>query len=205
MRSVILLAYLLITCFAAKAQLFSGSFKKGFYYNDTGVKVPGTIKPEQTFILFKQKGSSAEQQISAGDIKGYVIATDSFTVSHNAILGKPHFLKVLINNATKLYFYRADEKVNFETYAKEIPAGATTNFKKGTGKERSKYYFYGKTPNALLLLNDQNFVEVMSGIMADKPEIVERIKDKTVNLDNLNEWVIFYNKEKADYPPALGN
>ncbi|MEO6150888.1 MAG: hypothetical protein ABIN95_09270 [Mucilaginibacter sp.] len=196
MRKIIFLVCLLTTCFTVKAQLFTPGLDEGYYYDNTGAKISGFIRAgENQFFFKKYKKDVSEKKIAAGDIKGYVMGKDSFTVSRNPVFKKPPFLKVLINNSTKLYFFKADEKISFE------PVSATsTGFAAGTGKGRSKYYFYGADPDALQLITETNFIAAMSELMGDKPEIIERVKDKTITLKNLEEWVLFYNQEKAAYP-----
>jgi len=57
-------------------------------------------------------------------------------------------------------------------------------------------YYYGTDPDNLTKLTHKEFMDVMSKIMADKPEIVSKIQDKTYRYSDMKELLIYYKTGK---------
>ncbi|MBB5394889.1 hypothetical protein [Mucilaginibacter sp. AK015] len=77
--------------------------------------------------------------------------------------------------------------------AAALSVGASFSYNK-------KSYYYGKTPDNVVKLDKKHFIEVMSAMMADKPETVERIKSKKLRLGDMDDLLYFY--KYGIMPPA---
>ena len=91
------------------------NFKKGYYYDNNGVKVKGRIEkspqiytnipPKARYILFKTDSSGEKSEILLQDLKSFVIEKDSFVV----VLVKSNTqLRHTIDNILG-YYYDVDE------------------------------------------------------------------------------------------------
>ena len=179
MRSILLLLLFLIITAESKAQLFSGRFGPGYYYTIDGQKVVGKIDrnadlywedPKNRYLLFKP--DFQERQVDYKGIRSFVVDKDSFTVSHTEFLA----YRVLLNTPVKLYSYF---KWPPFAYGRVYPVKETT-------------YLYGSSPDDVTFVTRENFIEVMSMIMADKPNVVAKIKDKTYRLAWIDDLITYY-------------
>jgi hypothetical protein len=210
MRKILPLFCILSITISAKAQFFSRNWTEGAYYDSVGIKHDGLIAweaPQSSiftgkldYIRFKPKKDADGLKIYAQGFKSFVLGEDSFAVSKSALLAKNPFLKVLINNndTTKLYVYLIAKKMNVGGIA-----GSFGMFTAGLGlslKYFSSTYYYGTNPDNLTKLDKKQFIEVMTRIMADKPEAVKRIKDKKLRYGDMEDLLYFYKYDVM--PPA---
>jgi hypothetical protein len=132
------------------------------------------------------------------------MGTDSFAISHHKALYYAPVLKVLVNSPTKLYYWTADV-VNWGTYfgavGGVIGAAVSSKAKSNLTKGFSAAYFYGSNPDTLQLITRKNFIEIMSNILADKPEVVARIKDKTFDIFLMDDLLTYYRTGEIPYNP----
>jgi hypothetical protein len=210
MRKILLLLCILSITITAKAQFFSRNWTEGAYYDSVGIKHGGLIAWEAPtsaiylgrldYIRFKPKKDADGAKIYARGFKSFVMGEDSFVVSKSALLAKNPFLKVLVSNndTTKLYAYLV---------AKQIPVGGIAGsfgmLTAGLGfslKYFSSTYYYGTNPDNLTKLDKKQFIEVMTRIMADKPEAVTRIKNKKLRYGDMDDLLYFYRYDVM--PPA---
>lgn len=64
---------------------------------------------------------------------------------------------------------------------------------------KSEYYF-SDDPDNIIELTKKNFIEIMSKIMSEKPELIERIKDKRLRIGDMD--AVFYFYKYGLMPPA---
>jgi hypothetical protein len=58
-------------------------------------------------------------------------------------------------------------------------------------------YYYGENTATMKRLNDQNFEDIMTDIMGDYPEVVDKIKAKVYVLENIDQLIAYFNQLKA--------
>jgi hypothetical protein len=76
----------------------------------------------------------------------------------------------------------------------------------GMGRAQVTYY-YGPNTAVMDMLTPQNFEDVMSDIMGDYPEILEKIRDHQFNLGNIQKLIAYFKQVKAAHKndPQSGN
>ncbi len=199
MKKFLLLLFIFNITLSAEAQLFRKTWEKGSYIDSSGNHFSGLIyyslpdasvfKGKGDHLLYKTNTNADKQKIPSGQIKSFVIDTDSFTVSHSIVLEKFPFLQVMINHQTKLY-YSAINSGSTPVLGAALIGGAL-GAAAMHGKNASGYY-YGTDEDHLNLLRGKNFVETMTMLMADKPEVVAKIKDKTFKLGSITDLLNYY-------------
>lgn len=199
MKKILLLLCIFSITFTAKAQLFRKTWENGSYTDTAGHKFSGLIfyaLPEASVfkgkgdrLFFKINKDAAQQKIPSTLIRSFVISTDSFTVSHHPSLEKFPFLQVVIDHETKLY-YSAITQSSIPVIGGGLVGGAIGAVAL-SGKGGSAYYF-GPDENHLTTLVHKNYIEVMSKLMADKPEVVERIRHKKFPSKSTANLITYY-------------
>lgn len=105
-------------------------------------------------------------------------------VSHDPQLATAPFVAVAIDKAIKLF-------VSYTT--RSSPSGGIGPLPIGLSFNRKKaIYYYGEDADIVTKLDKSNFVEAMSRIMSDKPEIVSKVVDKTYKYRNITELIHVY-------------
>ncbi len=225
MKAIILPFLILLFGFNTYAQLFAGGkFEEGYYYDINGQKVNGLIDrnpsgkgivKNEGFIEFKEDAKAPKQRLSASMIHGFVVAKDSFTLAHAPMHGawsknELDFVKVVIDGPTKLYAINGNTKSG--SGIRVIPAlstgigtggssgmggglGISIGGGGGGGSARIAYY-YGETTTSMVELKPQTFIEIMTDIMGDEPQAVEKIRDKTFNYNNVDSLIKYFNQLK---------
>lgn len=199
MKKFLLLFCILSITKTTEAQLFRKNWEVGSYIDSSGKEFSGLIyyslpdasifKGKGDYLQYKNSTDAEKQKIPSNQIKSFVISTDSFTVSHFITLEKFPFLQIMINHQTKLY-YSAINSGSMPVVGAALLGGAL-GAAAMHGKNGSAYY-YGSDPDHLTLLKGKNFVETMSTLMADKPEVVAKIKDKTFKLGSITDLLNYY-------------
>lgn len=216
MRYLIIISFLLIYN-VSNAQLLGlgNRWEAGYYYDVNGQKVNGLIdqrpsgrspQPGEGFILFKETKDAEKQKLSASMIRSYVIATDSFTVTHNnynelRTENGMDFIKVLVDEPLKLYAGSTHTGSAVRPSiggglgsGGGIGGGISINLGKG-GSSRFVYY-YGTNPDMLTEVTRKNFAEIMTEIFASQPDAVEKIKNKTYKFNDIPDLVAYFNQLK---------
>ena len=229
MRLPFLTGLFLLTALSASAQLGLNQWDDGYFYDANGKKVPGQIvvspsgrspQDSEGFILFRKDKGEEKEKLTASMVHSFVAGRDSFTVAHAPRTGvwtgrSIDFVKVLVNEPTKLYAttggaaggrgmspgIRPSLGIGGGSFGSGIGGGLGINLGGGGGKSKPVYY-YGDDPNSLTELRKDNFVEIMSEIMASQPEIVEKIKNKKYRYGNMDQLVLdFYRAKEASPKP----
>ncbi|MCR8556085.1 hypothetical protein KXD93_00440 [Mucilaginibacter sp. BJC16-A38] len=192
-----------------------GNTETGFIRVNPSAK--GPVKDEG-FIEFKDNNKTEPFKLSASDLKSFVIGRDSFVVAHapnNEIWAKKEldFVKVALNEDVKLYMAGGGGKggggrgfgispdlgvgVGAGTggYGSGVGAGVSIPIfggGGGGGSVEKTVYYYGENTAQMKRITNENFEDVMSDIMGDYPEVVDKIHAKVYMLANIDRLIVYY-------------
>jgi len=226
MRSILIILFFLLLGVSAKSQKWpAGSFTDirgnkvtGFINDNPGGK--GPIKDEG-FIEFKDNEKTNPYKLSASDLKSYTVGKDSFVVAHapynqNWTKKELDFVKVELDEETKLYVAMVGLVTSGGHGIGVHPtggvglgtggyggAGAGVSIDIGHGGSRAgkvqTTYYYGPNTAHMQLLTPDNFVDVMSDIMGDEPDVVDKIKQGQFILGNMPQLIAYFKTVKASH------
>jgi hypothetical protein len=225
MKSVILSSFILLLAFTAQAQ----KFVAGYYYDINGQKVPGFINrypsgkgivKNEGFIEFREDDKARPQRLSASMIHSFVIGRDSFTIAEPPRYGGPwtknglDFVQVVVSSTTNLYRISGGSSgggggggihpefgTGIGTGGMGMGGGIGIDLGgggSGGGSMRSAYY-YGETTGTMKALQKETFVEVMTDVMGDEPDVVEKIRSGIFNINNVDGLVMYYDHMVASH------
>ncbi|WP_214653076.1 hypothetical protein [Mucilaginibacter segetis] len=190
-----------------------GNKSTGLIHTDPHGK--GPIKNEG-FIEYKEDKKAKTIELSTSDLRCFVAGQDSFVVAHapgNETWGKNEFDFVRIAVAGPLNIYAANgggskgsgihvsPGFGLSTgggYGTSYGGGLGISFGGGGKRSKTSYYFGSNTAD-MVHLNDDNFIDVMSEVMADEPEVVERIRAGQYNLGNMEKLITYFKKKKESH------
>lgn len=204
MRKLFLLFVLVTTATISRAQLSNIQFDEGTVYHTTGEIFHGSVSwsppskgqyPDGDQILFKNQGSPDIFPIPYFKIKTFTMGPDSFVVSTNINLKNSPILLVEVNGPVCLYAAKIFKQgfpllIGSGGGGGNIGVGLEVGTAIGRGVRTS--YYFGKNANNVTKLDKKNFIENMSLILADKPEVVAKIKDKTFRYGDMDALLKYY-------------
>lgn len=222
--SAILILAVLFSVSLAKAQ----KWQPGTFTDIKGNKVTGLIQEnpsgkgpikDEGFIAFKDDSKSNPYKLSASDLKSFTVGKDSFVVAH-----APHnetwtkreldFVKVALDEETKLYVANVGTGGGGSGFgiSPEFGGGVGTGgyggagggvaINLGGGGRNSKVittYYYGANTAEMQQLTPLNFKDVMSDIMGDEPEVVEKIQANQFNLGSMGKLIVYFKQVRASH------
>lgn len=223
MRSIVILLFFLLGYTAVQAQKWQpGNFTDVKGNRETGLirinpsgKAP--IKDEG-FIEFREDEKANPYKLSASDLRSFVAGKDSFVVAHapqNASWGKEEtdFVKVVLDEPTKLYLAQGGKGsggsgfgispgvgLGYGTggYGGGVGGGIGISLGGGHGGRGGKsIYYYGSNTADMKQLTDENFEDIMTDIMGDEPDVVEKIHAHQYTLKNIEKLIAYFKS-----PPA---
>ncbi|HVW95819.1 MAG TPA: hypothetical protein VHA56_07610 [Mucilaginibacter sp.] len=175
---------------------------------------------DEGFIEFRDNKKSHSFKLSASELKSFVQDRDSFVVAHPPYgeeWGKKEldFVQVEIDGFLKLYVSggggsgRGGSGIGFSpgigigagSYGGGVSAGVSVPIFGGGrsgGKSEKTAYYYGENTAAMKRLTDENFEDVMSDIMGDEPEVVDKIHAKVYVLANIERLINYFNQVKMN-------
>ena len=179
----------------------------------------GPIKDEG-YIEFKDDSKANPYKLSASDLKSFMIGRDSFIVAHapgNSNWSKKEldFVLVALDEETKLYVANVatgggggglGSRVQPE-FGGGIGTGGYGGFgggvginlgggSGGKGKVITTFY-YGANTAVMQQLTPINFKDVMSDIMGDEPDVVDKIQSGQFNIYNVDKLIAYFKQAKA--------
>lgn len=179
----------------------------------------GPIKDEG-YIEFKDDSKANPYKLSASDLKSFMIGRDSFIVAHapgNSNWSKKEldFVLVALDEETKLYVANVatgggggglGSRVQPE-FGGGIGTGGYGGFgggvginlgggSGGKGKVITTFY-YGANTAVMQQLTPINFKDVMSDIMGDEPDVVDKIQSGQFNIYNVDKLIAYFKQVKA--------
>ena len=179
----------------------------------------GPVKDEG-FIEFKEDNKSNSFKLSATELRSFVIGRDSFVVAHapgNETWAKNEFdfVRVVLDEDLKLYAaggVKTGSGGNGLSFAPGVSTGVGTGGYAGTavgggvsvpiggvgsgGYYEKAVYYYGDNTANMKRLNDQNFEDIMTDMMGDYPEVVDKIKAKVYVLENIDRLITYFKEVK---------
>jgi hypothetical protein len=224
MRSILIILFFMLTYVSAKSQ----KWQPGSFTDTKGNKVNGLIREnpsskgpikDEGFIEVKDGEKSNPYKLSASDIQSFTIGKDSFVVAHapgNSNWSKKEldFVKVALDEQIKLFV------ANVGTggggghaigVSPEFGAGVGTGGYSGAGGgvavnlgggghgKITTTYYYGATTAEMEQITPINFKDVMSDVMGDEPEVVEKIQAGQFNLNNMDKLIAYFKQVKASH------
>lgn len=215
MRKISLIFFFLAASLLANAQSQRKWFE-GTVYHSSGEIYDGLISwapphkgeyEDGDQILYCADEKSEVFPIPYYKINSFVMGADSFVVSHNVLFKNSPFMIVAVDNPTKLFAVKTAKNgfpliINTGGFTGNVGMGVGVGTRIGAGTKTT--YYYGTNKDNVTKLDKKNFMEVMSAIMADKPEVVAKIKDKTFRYGDIEDLLNFYRtgempKKSNDY------
>jgi hypothetical protein len=210
-------------------QVQAQKWQSGYFYDTKGNKETGSIRlrpggkgpvKDEAFLEFKQNSKENPFKLSAGDLRSVVIGRDSFVVAAEPQTANwqyaVDFVKVVLDEDVKLYYFRGDGgsggggiKPGLEAglgggtggYGGGIGAGISIPIGHGGdgGGGNRVVYYYGENTAVMKELNPLNFVDIMSDIMGDEPDIVDALRENKYSLNNINKLIADFETAKASH------
>ena len=207
----------MLICVTAKSQ----KWQNGYFYDVRGNKVAGLIRlypsgrnpiKDEAFIEYKEFDKASSIKLSASDLHSFIVAKDSFVVAANGGWSQYEldFVKVALNTPIRLYQAQGyggngGSGVSFGTdlgvgagtggYGGGIGGGISIPIGGGgRGGSKSSIYFYGSNTANMKPISNQEFIDVMSEVMADEPDAVEQIKLGKYNLGSMEKLLAYFKK-----------
>jgi len=192
-----------------------GNIQNGLIRVNPSGKAP--IKDE-AFIEFREDKNTEPFKLSASDLKSFVVGKDSFVVAHapqNETWSKNEvdFVKVVLNeDPVKLYAANAGSgggsgfgfspgistglgSGGYGGFGAGLGGGISIPIGSGRKGEKTAWYFGENTAEMKRLTND-NFEDIMTDIMGDYPDIVDKIRSKVYVLANIEKLVAYFKHVK---------
>ncbi len=187
----------------------------------------GPVKDEG-FIEFKENNKSNSFKLSASEIRSFVIGRDSFVVAHppfNEQWAKNEFdfVKVAVDEYVKVYMAGVGKGggkrggpgfgispglgIGTGGYGSGVGVGVGGTIPifggggGGSEADQKVAYYYGSNTADMKRLTNENFEDVMSDIMGDEPEVVDKIHAKVYMLANIDRLISYFNQVKAGKKP----
>jgi hypothetical protein len=212
-------------CFTS-LNLHAQKWQPGYFFDVKGNKVPGLIQTNPSgkgpiknegFIVYKDNAKANEIKLSAGEIKYFVAGQDSFIVAHPPSYetwpkADLDFVKVELDEPLKLYTYNGSSGKGGGGF-KLAPSfsggfgtggygGGGVGISLGSGGNSGGYargatYYFGTSVGDMSQVTPMNFVDVMTDIMADEPQVVEAIQQGKFSLNKMSNLLTYYRKLKA--------
>jgi hypothetical protein len=191
----------------------------GYIYPNPGGRGPFR---DEGFIEFKDEEHSTPYYLSARDLQSFVAGRDSFVVAHapgNETWAKREFdfVRVAIDEPIKIYATRGagnggsggGKKVSVSpelgigtgTYGTSYGGGVGINIGGGGGggNNNKLSYYYGSSTATMQHLTNENFVDIMSEVMADEPEVVEQIRANHFGIKNIEKLIAYFYKVRDSH------
>ena len=209
-RALITILFISSFAFKANAQFDdAGSFRNGFYYDSHGVKHTGLIKFKVTktnlwglrskivsSFIFKTDQNSEKQIIEAVNTKSVVALADSFIV-HTIFSVNKKGEKV--TDSTAVFVQVELDNGGNSIYSAQY---GLTGFHNGAGTSFTDYviydqYYYGDNMDNAILINKDNFADIMYNTLKDSPVIVNKVKSGKYKYEDIGSVLSNYKKEKG--------
>lgn len=215
----------MLVAISAKSQ----KWQPGSFTDIKGNKVTGLIREnpsnkgpirDEGFIEFKDDSKTNPYKLSASDLKSFTIGKDSFVVAHapgNSNWSKKEldFVMVALDEETKLYVANVatggggggGSRISPE-FGGGIGTGGYSGFGGGVGINlgggggKGKVittYYYGSNTATMQQLTPINFKDVMSDIMGDEPDVVDKIQSGQFNIYNADKLIAYFKQVKASH------
>jgi hypothetical protein len=184
----------------------------------------GPIKNEG-FIDYKEDAKANAMKLSASDLRSFVMGKDSFIVAATPKEGwtknELDFVKVVVDAPLRLFEVSGGTGGGGSGFSPGISVGAGGGtggyggggFGGGVGGGVSipifggggggrgggkTVYYYGANTAEMKLITDENFIDVMTEIMGDEPDVVEKIQTKKFGPKNMDKLIAYFKQVQAE-------
>jgi hypothetical protein len=221
-RKLICLSIICLLFVVGKLQ--AQTWQPGSYYDVKNNKFNGLVSikmsgahpvPDEAFIEYKPNDKANPVKISASELSSFVMGRDSFIVAVAPRTGpwskyELDFVKVVVDADPKLYMFKG--KVSGGGVQPDVGIGVGGGFGTGgggfgmglgggisipLGGSTVTGYYYGANTAVMKQLTPVNFIDVMSEILGDEPEIVDQLHQNKYNLRNIDKLINNYYKAQA--------
>jgi hypothetical protein len=180
------------------------SYRQGYYYNTSGQKKSGLISFEasENCIHFKPDKDSRSEKIKIDSIKSLVMANlkpDSLTVlTEDNKEGKKYFARLLLaSSASNLYYKYYETGGSSFANVSYIPSpNSTTSTQTRVSYSNSPGYsgvsIMYQDGNTTHELTKKNYVEVLTKVFADDPELLKEIQSTDAKFKNVHDMLNNY-------------
>jgi len=185
----------------------------------------GPIKDEG-FIEYKENAKAESIKLSASDLRSFVAGKDSFIVAAAPRQGWSKydldFVQVVVDAPLRLFIAQGSSGGGGGGFSPGLSIGAGAGagtggygggfgggvgggvsipiFGGGGGRGGGKaQYFYGANTAEMQPITNENFVDVMSEIMGDEPEVVEKIQTKKFGPNNMTKLIAYFKQVQASH------
>ncbi|MBE7176074.1 MAG: hypothetical protein INR69_06705 [Mucilaginibacter polytrichastri] len=208
LRPILPILFLLALAAPANAQAFNkfipGHFTddKGFVYNGLICLRPSYYEKGSDYphILYKPTENGSKQNIPLENVTSFVIARDSFVTARNAQNREFYWLRVLIDAPVKVFSMEIPGTRSAPVrpsigigggggFGVGMGGGVGINLGGGKGKNA---YVYGRDESAVQVLDRKNYNEVMEKVLADRPDLLEQVRDKKFRFGDLEKLADTY-------------
>ncbi|MCQ6959418.1 hypothetical protein [Mucilaginibacter aquariorum] len=216
MRKILFIIFILAGTLTTNAQGPQRKWYAGTLYHTSGEIFDGLISwtpprkgeyEDGDQVLYRADEKSEVFPIPYYKINSFVMGNDSIVVSHNVLFKNSPFMTVVLDNPTKLYTNKIMKNgfplmINTGGFTGNVGMGVGVGTSVGGGVKTT--YYYGISPDKVTKLEKKQFIEVMSTILADKPDVVAKIKDKTFRYGDMDDLINYYKtgqmpKKSYDY------
>lgn len=196
-----------------------GNIEKGLIR--VNPKGKGPVKDEG-YIEFRYDGKTDPFKLSAEELRSFVIGRDSFVVAHPPGLetwanNGLDFVRVVLDEDYKLYAAGGVAEgsggggLSIEPgiatgigtggygsgFGTAVGGGVSIPVFGGGGiRYEKEVFYYGDNTADMKRLNKGNFIDIMTDIMGDYPDIVDKIRAKIYTLRNIDKLIALYNQRK---------
>jgi hypothetical protein len=220
MRSVLIFSVFMLLVVSVKAQ----SWQSGYFYDVKGIKSTGLIRVDprgkgpikgEGYIEYKEDKKAPTMRLSASDLRSFVAGRDSFVVAAVPQQGWSEydmdFVRVVIDAPIRLFAaagstgggglgIHPDVGVGIGTggYGGGFGGGISIPIGGGRNRGSSKMlYFYGANTAEMKLITNENFIDIMSEVMGDEADVVEKIQTKKFSLNSMDKLIAYFNQMQA--------
>jgi hypothetical protein len=188
----------------ANAQTVTRKWYDGTLYHTDGEVFKGLISwtpprkgehEDGDEVLYRYDANAETIPVPYYKVKCFTMGTDSFVVSHNVLFKNTPFMIVALDNATKVYEVKSAKKgipIMLNTDGGGANFGVGMGIATTIGGGTKTTWYYGANADNVTRLHKKNFIEIMSKIMADKPEVAAKIKDQTFRYGNIISLLFYY-------------
>ncbi|HEY2581521.1 MAG TPA: hypothetical protein VGI43_06925 [Mucilaginibacter sp.] len=226
MRPILIILFFMLVIVSVKSQAqkwLPGHFTDVKGNVETGlIRINPSGKPPikgEGFIEFREDTKTNPYKLGASELRSLVIGKDSFIVTHppvNEIWANKEldFVKVVVDEDIKLYVanegggsggggsgiaVHPDVSTGIGTggYGGAVGGGISIPIGGGGGGNEKATWYFGSNPAEMKRLTDENFEDIMSDMMGDYPDVVDKIHAKVYMLANIDRLIAYFKQVKA--------
>ncbi|MBC7449980.1 MAG: hypothetical protein H7259_00670 [Cytophagales bacterium] len=189
------------------------AFQEGYYYNWSGVKIPGLIRHKHAvysvelgtnYIEFKAIADDKKKKLTVADVQSFVLDTDSFAVlrsfkSYYDVYYSKDFVKVVDTGNVNLFLHYNEKRI---TGSDGGPApvggiGSTTGSTATVSAAGIESLYYAQKNDSVYCVTKKEFKSLSVILFGDNADLMKKISKKKLSFDNLELITEEYNHWKA--------